>query len=85
MRCACWRSFGDIDVVDLLPKITVPTLVLHARNDARVPFAQGLMLARGIPGARFVALDSANHIVLSHEPAWDRYLAEVAGFLSQDS
>jgi pimeloyl-ACP methyl ester carboxylesterase len=58
--------------------------VLHARNDARVPFDQGLMLARGIPGARFVALDSANHIVLSHEPAWGRYLAEVAAFLSQD-
>lgn len=77
-------SFGDIDVVDLLPKVSVPTLVLHGRNDARVPFDQGLMLARGIPGARFVALESANHIVLSHEPAWERYLAEVAGFLSQD-
>jgi DNA-binding winged helix-turn-helix (wHTH) protein/pimeloyl-ACP methyl ester carboxylesterase len=77
-------SFGDIDVVDLLPQVTAPTLVLHARNDARVPFDQGLMLARGIPGARFVALDSANHIVLSHEPAWGRYLAEVAAFLSQD-
>jgi DNA-binding winged helix-turn-helix (wHTH) protein/pimeloyl-ACP methyl ester carboxylesterase len=77
-------SFGDIDVVDLLPKVSVPTLVLHARNDARVPFDQGLMLARGIPGARFVALDSANHIVLSHEAAWDRYLAEVAGFLAQE-
>jgi pimeloyl-ACP methyl ester carboxylesterase/DNA-binding winged helix-turn-helix (wHTH) protein len=78
-------SFGDIDVVDLLPKVTVPTLVLHGRNDARVPFEQGLMLARGIPGARFVALDSANHIVLSHEPAWERYLAEVSGFLAQDA
>lgn len=77
-------SFGDIDVVDLLPKVSVPTLVLHARNDARVPFDQGLMLARGIPGARFVALDSANHIVLSHEPVWDRYIAEIGDFLAQD-
>lgn len=77
-------SFGDIDVVDLLPKVSVPTLVLHARNDARVPFEQGLMLARGIPRARFVALDSANHVVLAHEPAWDRYLAEIAGFLAQE-
>ncbi|HWV54648.1 alpha/beta fold hydrolase [Pseudorhodoplanes sp.] len=77
-------SFGDIDVVDLLPKVTVPTLVLHARNDARVPFDQGLMLARGIPGARFVTIDSANHVVLSHEPAWERYVAEIAGFLAQD-
>jgi len=77
-------SFGDIDVVDLLPKVTVPTLVLHARNDARVPFDQGLMLARGIPGARFVTIDSANHVVLSHEPAWERYVAEIAGFLARD-
>jgi DNA-binding winged helix-turn-helix (wHTH) protein/pimeloyl-ACP methyl ester carboxylesterase len=78
-------SFGDIDVVDLLPKVSAPTLVLHARNDARVPFDQGLMLARGIPGARFVALDSANHIVLANEPAWDRYLAELSGFLAADA
>jgi DNA-binding winged helix-turn-helix (wHTH) protein/pimeloyl-ACP methyl ester carboxylesterase len=77
-------SFGDIDVVDLLPKVAAPTLVLHARNDARVPFDQGLMLARGIPGARFVALDGANHIVLAHEPAWDRYREEIAGFLAHD-
>jgi DNA-binding winged helix-turn-helix (wHTH) protein/alpha-beta hydrolase superfamily lysophospholipase len=77
-------SFGDIDVVDLLPKVAVPTLVLHARGDARVPFDQGLMIARGIPGARFVTIDSDNHIILSHEPAWERYVAEIAGFLAQD-
>ncbi len=76
--------FGDIDVTDLLPKVTTPTLVLHARGDARVPFDQGLMLARGIPGARFVTIDSDNHIILSHEPAWDRYLGEIGGFLLQD-
>jgi pimeloyl-ACP methyl ester carboxylesterase/DNA-binding winged helix-turn-helix (wHTH) protein len=77
-------TFGDIDVVDLLPKVSVPTLVLHARNDARVPFEQGLMLARGIPGARFFAFDGANHIVLSHEPVWDRYIAEISAFLAED-
>jgi DNA-binding winged helix-turn-helix (wHTH) protein/pimeloyl-ACP methyl ester carboxylesterase len=72
---------GDIDVTDLLPRVAVPTLVLHSRGDARVPFEQGLMLARQIPKARLVALESKNHIILSHEPAWDRYISELSEFL----
>ena len=72
---------GDIDVLDLLPQVSVPTLILHSRGDARVPFEHGLLLARTIRNARFVALDSKNHPILSHEPAWPRYVEEVCGFL----
>ena len=72
---------GDIDVTELLPRVAVPTLVLHSRGDARVPFEHGLMLARGIPEARFVALESKNHLILSHEPAWRRFIDEICGFL----
>jgi pimeloyl-ACP methyl ester carboxylesterase len=79
------RAFGGIDVEELLPRIGVPTLVLHSRGDARVPFEQGLKLARGIRGARFVELDSDNHVLLSHEPAWQRCLAEINGFLAQQA
>jgi DNA-binding winged helix-turn-helix (wHTH) protein/alpha-beta hydrolase superfamily lysophospholipase len=79
------RVLGDIDVSDLLPHVTVPTLVLHARGDARVPFEHGLMLARGIPNARFVALESRNHLILSHEPAWQRYATELCEFLAAGS
>ena len=75
---------GDIDVTALLPRVTVPTLVLHSRRDARVPFEHGLALARGIPSARFVALESRNHLILSHEPAWARFIDEVCGFLKLD-
>jgi DNA-binding winged helix-turn-helix (wHTH) protein/pimeloyl-ACP methyl ester carboxylesterase len=75
------NAVSGIDVVDLLPQVTVPTLVLHSRGDAWVPFEQGRMLAHGIPGARFVALDSRNHLVLSHEPAWHRFVDEVCDFL----
>jgi pimeloyl-ACP methyl ester carboxylesterase len=75
---------GDIDVTELLHRVAVPTLVLHSRGDARVPFEHGLMLARGIPGARFVALESKNHLILSHEPAWGRFIDEVCGFLKED-
>jgi pimeloyl-ACP methyl ester carboxylesterase len=78
------RTFGDIDVVELLPKISAPTLVLHSRGDARVPFEEGRSLAQSIPGARFVGLDSDNHLILSHEPAWRRYADEICAFLDQD-
>ncbi len=60
-----------------------PTLVLHSRRDARIPFEQGLMLAHGIPNARFVALESDNHLILSHELAWPRYLDEICNFLNE--
>ena len=78
------RMFGEIDVAELLPKVTAPTLVMHSRHDARVPFEQGRLMAREIPNTRFVALDSSNHIVLSHEPAWQRLIEEVDGFLKLD-
>jgi DNA-binding winged helix-turn-helix (wHTH) protein/pimeloyl-ACP methyl ester carboxylesterase len=75
---------GDIDVTDLLPRVTSPTLVLHSRGDARVSFEHGLSLKRAIPNARFVALESQNHLILSHEPAWPRFIEAVCGFLSED-
>lgn len=77
------KMFSVIDVADLLPQVKAPTLVLHSRGDSGIPFAQGLMLARGIPNARFVALESNNHLILSHEPAWGRYVEEICDFLSE--
>ncbi|NJM84598.1 MAG: alpha/beta hydrolase [Tabrizicola sp.] len=76
-------AFGDIDVRALLPRITVPTLVLHARNDQRIALSQGRELAASIPGARLVTLESSNHILLGHEPAWEVCAAEIARFLTE--
>src|SRR5262249_59039151 len=42
------------------------------------------MLARGIPNARFVALESRNNVILSHEPAWQRFVDEVCAFLDEN-
>lgn len=72
--------FGDIDVVELLPEVSVPTLVLHCQNDARALFSQGRAFAAGIPHARFVPLEGRNHILLPGEPAWQRFLKEVQSF-----
>jgi DNA-binding winged helix-turn-helix (wHTH) protein/pimeloyl-ACP methyl ester carboxylesterase len=77
------RAFGDIDVTDLLPRVAAPTLVLHSRGDAPCPFEEGLKLARGIPNARFVALESRNNLILSQEPAWQRFTDEVCAFLDE--
>ena len=50
-----------IDVLDLLPKITSPTLVIHARRDRAVPFDLGREIAGGIRGAMLVPLDTNSH------------------------
>jgi DNA-binding SARP family transcriptional activator/pimeloyl-ACP methyl ester carboxylesterase len=73
---------GSIDVVELAALVRAPTLVLHAREDHRPPFAQGRLLASLIPDCRFVALDSSNHILLGDEPAWPVFLGEVEAFLA---
>src|SRR5271167_540315 len=73
---------GDTDVSALLSQVTVPTLVMHAREDGRVPFEQGRRLAAGIPGARFVSLPSRNHLILENEPAFQRFLQELRTFLA---
>lgn len=74
-------AMGDIDVMALLPKVSVPTLVLHAREDAVAPFDGGRKMAAIIPGARFVPLEGANHLLIENEPAWPRFLAEIGSFL----
>lgn len=75
------RSFLDIDVHDSAPRVRCPTLVLHARGDVRVAFEEGRTMASRIPDARLVPLDSPNHILLSHEPAFRQFFDELAAFL----
>lgn len=74
-------GFNTLDVRWLAPQVRAPTLVLHATADLRIPFEEGRLLASLIPGARFVPLESRNHVLLEHEPAWPQFLAEVNAFL----
>lgn len=76
-------AFGQIDVSDMATQVRCPTLVLHARADARVPFEEGRRMAGLIPGARFVPLDSANHVLLGHEAAFAHCFGEIHSFLAQ--
>jgi pimeloyl-ACP methyl ester carboxylesterase/AraC-like DNA-binding protein len=75
------RAMATIDVSDMLAKVTVPTLVAHATRDNVIPLAAGRELADGIPGARFVTLESENHVLLEHEPAWPEFVAAMRDFL----
>lgn len=75
------RAFGQIDVSALAAGLACPTLVLHARGDARVPFEEGRYLAGLIPGARFVPLESCNHVLLKEEPAFALCMEEMHAFL----
>jgi pimeloyl-ACP methyl ester carboxylesterase/DNA-binding CsgD family transcriptional regulator len=75
------RIFDQIDVTALASRVACPTLVLHSDGDARVPFEEGRLFATLIPGARLVPLESRNHILLEHEPAWQRWVEEVRAFL----
>jgi pimeloyl-ACP methyl ester carboxylesterase/DNA-binding CsgD family transcriptional regulator len=74
------ESRSVIDVRGELGKVRVPTLVLHARDDEVQHIDEGRILAAGIPGAEFVELDSRNHILLEHEPAWRRFCDAVLEF-----
>ena len=58
-----------------------PTLVTHCTGDVRVPFALGQEIAAGIPGAKFIPLESRNHIFLADEPATRIFFDAVPSFL----
>ena len=73
-----------VDISASLGEVRTPTLVLHARDDEVIPIAEGRIVASGIPGAEFVELDSRNHILLEHEPAWQRFREAVLGFLQSE-
>ena len=75
------EAFGRTDVTELCARVRVPTLIIHARGDLRVPFDAARELASLIPDGRLVPLDSRNHILRADEPAWPRFLDEVNAFL----
>jgi DNA-binding SARP family transcriptional activator/pimeloyl-ACP methyl ester carboxylesterase len=78
------QSSGDVNVLDLLPGIVAPTLVLHCRDDAAMPFAQGQLIASRIPRATLVPLESRNHVLLPRDPAWAAFVSEVRRFLREE-
>lgn len=76
------RAAGDVDITGTFADVRAPTLVMHCKNDMRIPFESGRELASGIPGARFVSLNSRNHLLPESDPAWPVMLREINEFLA---
>ncbi|WMS45267.1 alpha/beta fold hydrolase (plasmid) [Acuticoccus sp. MNP-M23] len=74
-------AFDAIDVSALLPRIEVPTLVVHARNDGVHPLSESLTLASEIPNARILVLESRDHVLVPQEPAWGTFFADARRFI----
>ncbi|MBD0282223.1 MAG: alpha/beta fold hydrolase [Thermoleophilaceae bacterium] len=79
-----WLSRTQIEISDTARRISPPALVLHARGDRAVPYEEGRRLASLLPNARFVTLETDNHILQEGEPAWEVFLSEVRAFLGDD-
>ena len=84
MAARLWASRTEIDITQTARRVTHPALVMHARHDRAVPYDEGRLLASLLPAARFVTLESDNHILQESEPAWQAFLAEVRAFLAED-
>ncbi|AEV75540.1 DNA-binding protein with winged-HTH domain [Mycolicibacterium rhodesiae NBB3] len=76
------EEFGRIDVRELARDVACPTLIMHSRDDHRVPLRFGEELASLIPDSRLVALSSNNHLLTAGEPAWQVFRAEIDAFLA---
>jgi pimeloyl-ACP methyl ester carboxylesterase len=77
------REMQGIDVLEEARALRLATLILSCRGDMRVPFEEGRKLAAAIPGARFVPLESQNHVLLPDEPAWAVLHDELIRFLDE--
>lgn len=72
-----------LDVADLAREVRCPTLIVHSRDDPRVPLSQATELAELVPDGRLVVLDGRNHLLTAEEPAWPRFLDEMYAFLAE--
>ena len=68
------------DSRELLPALTMPTLVLHRRGDRTVPIGHGRELASLLPNSRFIALAGDSH--LPHLDDQRDLQRALAGFLA---
>jgi pimeloyl-ACP methyl ester carboxylesterase len=80
MARASFEAAFRIDVRPILPALTAPTLIIHAREDNAVPVQGGRYLADHIPGARYLEVEGTDHAPFLTEP--DKILAGIEEFLT---
>ena len=74
-------TFWHVEVTHIVASVSCPTLIFHSRNDCVIPFEEGRIVASLLSRARFVPLESRNHVLLAGEPAWEKFLASLDEFL----
>jgi 3-oxoadipate enol-lactonase len=77
---ACCETITTFDVRDQLLKITATTLVIAGGDDPATPPDTVREIADGIPGARFVVVPKASHLVSAEQP--EAVTAEIRRFLA---
>src|SRR5688500_13460424 len=77
---ACCETIEAFDVRDQLPTITAATLVIAGADDPATAPDTVRLIADGIPGARFVVVPSASHLVSAEQP--EAVTAEIRQFLA---
>ena len=71
----------QIDVSGLLPKLNIPTIIFHIKNDARVPISESKFMAANIKNSKFVPLNGNNHVILENDEGWPIFQKELKNFL----
>ena len=79
------RFHAEVDVTELLPRISCPVLLIHSRGDRVHPLEEARRCAALIPDAELVVLETANHVPNPHLPVWDSYVAVLTEFLGRDA
>jgi pimeloyl-ACP methyl ester carboxylesterase len=79
------KTFWEVDLRRRVQQVRCPTLVLHARGDSVIPFDEGRKVAALIPRARFMPLDSRNHLLVDSEPGWQQFVDGIEDFLPASS
>jgi pimeloyl-ACP methyl ester carboxylesterase/DNA-binding CsgD family transcriptional regulator len=75
-------TFCCMDVRELAPRVAAPTLIMHVRGDAAVPYSEGRLLATMIPNAEFVPIEGENHVLIPDDPAFEQIGDEIERFLA---
>ncbi len=82
MAAQLWKLWNEIDLLDVLPHIQAPTLVLHSRSNDVSPVSEGRRIAAAIPNASLVVFETTNHVPVPGEPAWAEFTDTIDTFLA---
>jgi 3-oxoadipate enol-lactonase len=66
---AAWRAMADLDVLEQLPRLTMPALVLAGTQDASTPADLAMQpLAAALSGAEYRVIDRGSHLMAIEQP-----------------